>query len=216
VEMKKRKYAKPVIQLLTIIALPVLANGSEIAPIGKPLKDSYNLSDGDQLINTGETEEAQSVICDMGRAIDVFRDDEVAQYRNQPIPGLQLELRARAGLSTFKGGFKNPIPTVDAMGYIVIVKNGQDLKIFSPKGGYENGEWEGDVLNSWSAKGTDIKFYDSYGGENGYAEIDLIDGRGLLYPYNGSEIAEYFLYDCRRIMETGLFVYVYEFEHNVD
>jgi len=154
----------------------------------------YNL-----FFQTGETADSYSVICDMGQAIP--DSDKENWYTNKPIPSLKLELRARLALKDNK-----PKP----MGFIVITKNGEVLKRFSPIGDYIQGIWEGDVFNSWSATDTDIVVYSGRHGRDGLAEFDLLSGNGFYYKSLDKKPA-YFLSNCRKIHKKGLPVYDFAF-----
>jgi hypothetical protein len=164
------------------------------------LKRSYKL-DGlgyKEFYQTGKNADSYSMICDMGQAIhDPKRTD---WYTNKPIRGLKLELRARAA-------FVSVTSQIKPMGFVVVTKNSDVLIIFKPVGNYENGVWDGDVFNSWSATETDIDVYSERFGKSGYAHFDLMDGNGFFYKSDGRKQPDSFLSNCRRIKKEKLPVY---------
>lgn len=186
--------------------------------MGEPLEEVYVLSDNDRMVQTGEASDAQSIVCDMGRAIEQSRNEEegTANYSNAPIEGLKLELRARATLKQPKlTDFSKKtmeFPTeIIAMGYIVIVKNQEDIKVL-PIGHYEDGNWMGDVLHSWPARDTDISVGRSNRHNWGVADIDLTQSKGLYHDFTAlsGETDVYFLSNCQTVMSVALPVYEYE------
>lgn len=186
--------------LIYLIFFSHVAAAGEIADLNAPLKQSYML-DGlgyKEFYQTGKNANSFSMICDMGHAIpNPQRPD---WYTNKPISGLKLELRARAAFVSANNQIK-------PMGFVVVTKNGDVLKTFKPIGGYENGEWDGDVFSSWSGTETDIAVYSERFGKSGYAHFDLMDGNGFFYKSDGRKQPDYFLSDCRRIKKEQLPLY---------
>ena len=136
--------------------------------------------------------------CDMGQAIPSLNKN--GWYNNKEIPGLQLKLIAKAA-------FMDKNSQIKPMGFVIIVKNNDILYTFKPLGSYENGQWQGDVFNSWSAVNTDISVYSELYGKSGFAKFDLLDGNGFFYKTDKSETPDYFLSNCQRIKAQRLPIY---------
>ncbi|MFC3194306.1 hypothetical protein ACFODZ_08650 [Marinicella sediminis] len=189
---------------LLISLFLLISNNSysgEYAQIHEPIKKEYkqSLLDGIKSTykQTGEFKDSFSMICDMGEAIEI--EEKEGWYSNNPVPGLKLELRARAVTKMGETSFK-------ASGFVVVTKNGDDLIVFKPIGNLENGVWNGDVFNSWDESATEIEVRSGRFGNDGYASFDLLDGKGFFYRNNNPD-PEYFLFNCKRIKKTGLPVY---------
>ena len=191
--------------------LPIVLMASDLAiaqmaALGEPLKESYQLygQGYEYFYNTYNKVDSYSIICDMGQAIP-DKSLEQKWYTNKPIPGLRLELRARLAVENSDGTFS-------PMGFIVIVKSGDVLKVFKPIGDFKEGEWSGDAFNSWSGTSTDIEVFSERFGVDGYASFDLIDGMGFYYKSRDQDEPSYFLSNCRRIKKIGLPVYDWKFK----
>lgn len=176
---------------------------AEMAVLGEPLKERYRTEGLGSFYQTGKKADSYSIICDMGQAVP---DPKTAEdwYINKKIPGLGFELRAKAVIERENN-------THWAVGFVVIVKNNDILKVFKPLGEYEKGKWTGDAFNSWSGTSTDIRVFSERFGMDGYASFDLMDGMGFYYQYQGQEGPSYFLSNCRRIKKSGLPVYDWNF-----
>lgn len=179
------------------VLVPAIA-GAEYAKVDEPLKKVYQLH-GDYtgtFEQTGEAADGFSVVCDMGQAIpDKKHGDD--WYVNRPIPGATFELRARIMFSGTNG--------LKPGGFVVIVKNGEILKVFRPLGEMQGDVWNGDQFNTWGYD-TDIEVFNERFGAKGYAKINLIKGAGFYHNAHG-EPPEYFLSNCRKIKKSGLPVY---------
>jgi len=177
-----------------------------MAILGEPIKKQYLLEGyiPAKLIQTGETAISFSIICDMGQAIPDPKKE--TWYLNAPVPGLKLELRARAILKLHDN-------TYNPLGFVVITKNGETLKVFKPLGDYVKGQWDGDAFNSWSGTDTDIRVFSEYSGKSGHAYFDLMDGNGFYFKSNKRDDPDYFLSKCRKIKKTGLPVYTIDLEN---
>lgn len=189
------------LMMLVLLSKPAV---SQIAVPGESLKKEYQLEGTyDKFYQTGETIDSYSMLCDMGQALpDPKREN---WYKNKPIPGLKLELQARAAFKSYDGNYK-------PMGFVVITKDDEILTAFKPLGDYIDGQWEGDVFNTWSGVNSDIEVFSERSGRKGYAYFDLMSGNGFYYKSNKSEEPDYFLSNCRKIKKEMLPVYDWKFD----
>jgi hypothetical protein len=186
--------------LFLLSCLLQTAAAGEIAVFGEPMKNSYKL-DGlgyTEFFQTGKFVDSFSMVCDMGQAIPDPRRHK--WFDNKPIPGLKLELRARAAIIDTNN-------LVKPMGFVVVTKSEEVLVTFKPLGEYENGKWDGDVLNSWSGVDTNIEVFSELFGKSGYAHFDLLDGNGFFYKSDNRKSPDYFLSNCKRIKKEDIPVY---------
>lgn len=185
--------------LVAVLLSPsAIAQGIDPIPLGESLKESYSSTVAGRFYHNGHYADGISVICEMGQAVPSTERED--WYVNRPIAGLQLELRARAAIQYENG-------TVKSLGHIVIVKNGDVLKVFEPIGDWDSGEWDGDLLNSWPINQPEIRVFSQRHGRTGYAHFNLMDGMGFYYEYRQQTEPAYFLNDCRRIKKTDLPIY---------
>ena len=162
---------------LIAVCLALGTNTSVATEIG-PLKKEYFI---DELFNYRTTEfyayrytrtasnmNGFSVICDMGQAIPDAENE--SWFKNNPILGLSLELRARAVIAHSYDSdqfFYN-------VGFVVIVKNGEVMKSFDPP--------ESWFLPWWTQSSTDISISNwKYGTKEDSLKFDLLSGNGFYY-----------------------------------
>ena len=192
-----------------LLSMGAFASEAEIADINSPLKSVYSTQDGARFFHTGKTVDSYSIICDMGQAIP--DSGKEGWYTNKAIPGLHLELRARAAhYSAWKVDLQGK-PTAIANGFVVIAKDNEILKTFYPLGNWINGKWEGDVFNSWNPLKSDIEVFSQMGGIDGYANFDLMSGNGFYYKAKGNSEPDYFLSRCHKIKKQNLPIYDWDF-----
>ncbi len=178
------------------------SNAIEIEPL-KSVYHSRQLSDvssNDKYVyrftRTRLSETGFSVICDMGKAVPDSEDEDA--YSNQPMPGLRIELRARAMVRHSYDGE----PLYYNTGFVVVVKDGAVTKSFDPPK-----PW---FLPWWSNSKNDIYLRDwPPTGKADSLNFDLLSGNGL-YHKDGSTKASHFLSNCRKITKQKLPVYTRE------
>lgn len=186
---------------LLVVLSPSFA---EIAIHNEPLKSVFKLQGAyDEFYDTGKRVDAYSFICNMGKAIpDVKKEN---WYLNKPVNGLRFELRARAAFNT-----DTAVSGYKAMGFVVVTKNSEVLKVFKPLGEFVSGDWNGDTFISWDYGSSDISVCSEYHCYGGYAYFDILSGNGFYYKSKGGE-PDYFLSGCKRIKKTNLPVYDWRF-----
>ena len=145
---------------------------------------------------TSKHADGHSFICKLGEAIAEADD----YYRNKPIDGLELELRARVVSERWN----------ETGGHVLIKKHGQILKTFYPLGDLTLGVWDGDFFNAWDGTSETIKLFSQRNGTDGFVYFDLFTGKGF-YSRRQYSDPELFVSKCERQIIKNLPVYRWVF-----